>query len=273
MPSIATNITPWPSARSASASASSAAGVDRRRRASSAVLPSATSRPSTVPDTPLPVCDCEVAARRQCDAALLRALDDRRGQRMLAAPFERRGQAQHLVFVEAVRRPRPRSAWACPSVSVPVLSTTSVSTFSISSSASAFLTSTPACAPRPVPTMIDIGVARPSAHGQAMISTAMALTSAWPKRGSGPNSAPDDERRDRDTSTTPGTNQPETLSASFWIGARERCASATMRTICDEHACRVPTRSARISKRAGAVDRRAGDLVARHLLDRDRLAA
>ena len=30
----------------------------------------------------------------------------------------------------------------------------------------------------PVPTMIDIGVARPSAHGQAMISTATALTSA-----------------------------------------------------------------------------------------------
>ncbi len=38
--------------------------------------------------------------------------------------------------------------------------------------------STPACAPRPMPTMIDIGVARPSAQGQAMISTATALTSA-----------------------------------------------------------------------------------------------
>ena len=36
----------------------------------------------------------------------------------------------------------------------------------------------PPCAPRPVPTMIDIGVARPSAHGQAMISTATALTRA-----------------------------------------------------------------------------------------------
>ena len=64
-----------------------------------------------------------------------------------------------------------------PSVSVPVLSTISVSTFSISSSASAFFTSTPARAPRPVATMMDIGVARPSAHGQAMISTATALTS------------------------------------------------------------------------------------------------
>ena len=65
-----------------------------------------------------------------------------------------------------------------PSVSVPVLSTTSVSTLAKRSSASAFLISTPACAPRPVPTMIDIGVARPSAQGQAMISTETAVTRA-----------------------------------------------------------------------------------------------
>ena len=65
-----------------------------------------------------------------------------------------------------------------PSVSVPVLSTTSVSIFSKRSSASAFLISTPAWAPRPTPTMIDIGVARPSAQGQAMISTETAATRA-----------------------------------------------------------------------------------------------
>src|SRR5690606_40667941 len=52
-----------------------------------------------------------------------------------------------------------------------------LSIFSVTSSASAFLTSTPALAPRPVPTMIDIGVARPSAHGRAMISTETAATS------------------------------------------------------------------------------------------------
>jgi hypothetical protein len=34
--------------------------------------------------------------------------------------------------------------------------------------------------------MIDIGVARPSAHGQAMISTDTALTSAKPIAGGGP---------------------------------------------------------------------------------------
>ena len=73
-----------------------------------------------------------------------------------------------------------------PSVSVPVLSTTSVSTVSRRSSASAFLMSTPAEAPRPVPTMMAMGVASPSAHGHAMISTAMALSRASAKRGSGP---------------------------------------------------------------------------------------
>ncbi len=73
-----------------------------------------------------------------------------------------------------------------PSVSVPVLSTTSVVTFSRISSASALRISTPCSAPRPVPTMIDMGVARPRAHGQAMIKTATAFTSACASRGSGP---------------------------------------------------------------------------------------
>ena len=49
-----------------------------------------------------------------------------------------------------------------------------------------FGTSTPSVAPLPLATMIDIGVASPSAHGHAMISTATAFTSAWPSRGSGP---------------------------------------------------------------------------------------
>ena len=65
-----------------------------------------------------------------------------------------------------------------PSVRVPVLSTTRVSTFSMRSSASAFLIKMPARAPRPTPTMIDIGVARPSAQGQAMMRTVTAATSA-----------------------------------------------------------------------------------------------
>ena len=61
-----------------------------------------------------------------------------------------------------------------------------------------------ALAPRPVPTIIDIGVANPSAHGQAMIKTATALTSAWARRGAGPTS-PQTTNVTIATRTTAGT--------------------------------------------------------------------
>ena len=97
-------------------------------------------------------------------------------KRVLARPLDARSQAQHFGSVNPGPGTTDVTA-GLPSVSVPVLSTTSVSTFSMRSSASAFLISTPAWAPRPTPTMIDIGVASPSAHGQAMMSTATAATS------------------------------------------------------------------------------------------------
>jgi hypothetical protein len=74
-----------------------------------------------------------------------------------------------------------------PSVSVPVLSTISVSMVRRLSMASASRNSTPADAARPVATITDIGVASPSAHGQAMISTATALRMPNTQAGSGPN--------------------------------------------------------------------------------------
>ena len=66
----------------------------------------------------------------------------------------------------------------------------------VASSTSPPLITMPSWAPRPVPTMIAVGVARPSAHGQAMISTATAAvnasSAAWPVQ------QPADERADRD---------------------------------------------------------------------------
>lgn len=62
-----------------------------------------------------------------------------------------------------------------PSVSVPVLSTMRMSTRRSVSIASALRNNTPWLAAFPVATMTDIGVARPRAHGQAMIRTATAL--------------------------------------------------------------------------------------------------
>ena len=91
---------------------------------------------------------------------------------------------------------------------------------------------TPLVAPRPVATIIEIGVARPSAHGQAIISTETALTTAYAKRGSLPHI----HQTKNDIMLIPitaGTKYPDTTSASFCIGARERCASETISMICE----------------------------------------
>ena len=53
-----------------------------------------------------------------------------------------------------------------------------MSTLRVDSSTSGPLMMMPSCAPRPVPTMMAVGVARPRAHGQAMISTATAAEKA-----------------------------------------------------------------------------------------------
>jgi hypothetical protein len=60
--------------------------------------------------------------------------------------------------------------------------------------------------------MIDIGVARPSAQGQAMINTVTAATRPKVKRGSGPKMTQAAKARRAEASTA-GTNQPETRSA------------------------------------------------------------
>ena len=93
--------------------------------------------------------------------------------------------------------------------------------------ASAFLKSTPIVAPRPVATMIDIGVASPSAHGHAMMSTATTFTRACARRGSGPTIAQAANVTTATATTAAGTKYPDTTSASRWMGARLRCASAT----------------------------------------------
>ena len=132
-----------------------------------------------------------------------------------------------------------------PWVKVPVLSITRVSTLRKVSMASALRNSKPIWAPRPVATMIEIGVARPRAQGQAMISTATALTRARLSRGGGPTRAHTIKVR-MATTTTVGTNQAETLSATRCRGARERWASATSCTIWASWVW-APTRSARIT--------------------------
>ena len=158
----------------------------------------------------------EAASRRDVDAALLdeaRIAEKRDApvdgapdalpvtveisrpcRRVLAPSLRRRAgslrQADARCRISSPAARRSTSSWVkpgaastpvsvgLPKVSVPVLSTTRVSTEARRSSAAALRTSTPACAPRPVATMIEIGVASPSAQGQAMMSTLTAATSA-----------------------------------------------------------------------------------------------
>jgi len=65
-----------------------------------------------------------------------------------------------------------------PSVTVPVLSSTTAPILWAVSSASPLLIRMPCSAPLPVATMMAVGVASPSAQGQAMTSTEMKIRSA-----------------------------------------------------------------------------------------------
>ena len=106
----------------------------------------------------------------------------------------------------------------------------------------------PSWAPRPVPTISAVGVARPSAHGQATISTATAAVKAT----SGPAPAPSQKpRAPAAIAITTGTNTADTRSASRWTSALPFCAASTSRAI---WASRVsaPTRVARTTSRPPA---------------------
>ena len=78
--------------------------------------------------------------------------------------------------------------------------------------------------------MMAVGVAKPKAHGQAMISTATKTSVAKVKAGSGPNSS---QKRNaaKAAAMTDGTKTEATRSAKRWMGAFEAWASSTSRMI------------------------------------------
>ena len=134
--------------------------------------------------------------------------------------------------------------WGAPRVMVPVLSSTTTSTLCAVSSASADLIRMPLAAPRPVPTMMAVGVARPSAHGQETTSTDTAMVMANSKLAPHKSQT---AMAARAMAMTAGTNTPATLSASLAMGALEDVASSTRRMICAS-VVSSPTLSARIVK-------------------------
>ena len=229
--------------------------VDAELREERAVADARRAARRPAPTTPWPVIDSKPLRSRDGEAAL----PPRRGTIAAASgcSLPRSSARGERGAARSRRSPRAATMLASsgrPSVSVPVLSTTSVSTWRSASIASASRKSTPAPRPRPVATMIDIGVASPSAHGQAMISTATALTSACARRGSGPSQRPGDEGQRGDRRAPPARTRPRRGRRAVWIGARLRCASATMRTICASSVSRADPLGAH-DERAGAVDR------------------
>ena len=93
----------------------------------------------------------------------------------------------------------------------------------------------------PLPTIIATGVARPSAHGQEITSTEIALAKAKE------SVCPAISQPIITTMAMPmtaGTKMPDTLSAILAIGALVAAASLTMWIIC-ERVVSSPTRVAR----------------------------
>ena len=151
----------------------------RRLGLISMALPSAMALPSTSAVTPWPAGEAKPLTSPRSSSRSLATL------RIACAsgcslPRSALAASRSSAFSSKPSAGTIPTTFGLPSVSVPVLSITSVSMRSSRSSACASRIRMPECAPRPTPTMIDIGVARPSAQGQAMINTVTAATSAYP---------------------------------------------------------------------------------------------
>ena len=215
----------------AACSAAATSGVTSTPRAAiSARLPTRTARPSTAASTPWPGTasnECSAGTRRPRSAAaptIAWATGCSLPASAAATRASTASSVQPAVVLTDARAGVPR-------VIVPVLSSTTAVTRRAVSSASPLPMRMPSSAARPVPTMTAVGVASPSAQGQAMISTAIVVVIAIVSPPvSGPNSAQATKVAAASSSTI-GTNQVETRSASRCIGTFAPCASSTSRTI------------------------------------------
>ncbi len=116
-----------------------------------------------------------------------------------------------------------------PCVRVPVLSTKIVLSFWACSKASALRNKMPARAPKPVPTIIAVGVAKPSAQGQAITNTDTAETRL---HTTCPVTNQPNKNVSKASTTTVGTKTWDTLSAKRCTLALEPWACSTILTIC-----------------------------------------
>ena len=105
--------------------------------------------------------------------------------------------------------------------------------------------------------MIDIGVASPSAHGHAMISTATALTSAYASRGSGPTIAQTTNVSDGDDDDERHEPRRDDVGQALNRRARSLRLAHHAHDLREQRVCADAL--ALHHERAGAVDRAAGD--------------
>ena len=152
--------------------------------------------------------------------ARVAALHDRLGERVLALAL---GGRRRAAGARPRRSPSAVTMTATtsgsPRVSVPVLSSTTVSSDAACSSATAFLNRMPRLAPRPVPTMIAVGVARPSASGQVMTTTRDREQRARPGHRPADDEVPDQEGAERRRRSATRTSQKAARSASRCAGS------------------------------------------------------
>ena len=120
------------------------------------------------------------------------------------------------------------SGW--PTVSVPVLSKMMTSSLVASSSAEAFLNRMPFAAPRPVLTITAMGVASPSASGQAITKTVIVSVTA--SSSGSPMTQNHTAKVVRPMTMAAITSHCAARSASNCAGALAFCAACTSFTIC-----------------------------------------
>ena len=186
-----------------------------------------------------------------CDAPVAGAGGDGPGDRVLGGVLQRPGQEQRLLGASTPAAVATSTSAIWPVVTVPVLSSTTVSIRRVDSSTSGPLMRMPSWAPRPVPTISAVGVARPRAQGQAMISTATAAVNAVAALSVAAAVSQNPSVAAARAITT-GTKTADTRSARRWTWALPVWASSTRRAIW-ARAVSAPTRVASTTRRPPAL--------------------
>ena len=176
-PSHATATAVRPAARARSIAAATVRRGSRPRSASSAGRPTTTACPSTTPSTPRPARLAKPSGGGSAPGSSRAAR--RSPAAMGCSEPSSSAPASRSTSARRRRRPGPRRpAPSRPSSRCRSCRARPCRSRRVDSSTSGPRIRIPSWAPRPVPTSSAVGVARPSAHGQAMIRTATAAVKA-----------------------------------------------------------------------------------------------